>query len=553
MKEKSIEAKSYSIKEFLEDSNSIIVPRYQREYSWEKNNIIQFLTDVKDEYYIGNVIVDYKNDIKEIVDGQQRIITTFLILIAIRNISEDEKIINQIDKLIFKDEKKLECKLDLKDRIGADGQTLIELIIDNSEDELKIFKKHNEAKNYQEIKKELMSSDNLEKIMNNLLNSRIVEVRFINNIASAHEMFVNLNTKGKPLENIEVIKSKLFKYLLKKPHSDVYKDKWQEMIQNIDKTNYNDFVSTVYLFYLFDRTDDEKKLVGTNKSYFLKLLDCIDDTSSEKIFNMMTGENKNEVYSIYFLLKKHELQNMIEKNYPDVSNSFSNLDSLWCLFKELGFEQSDIMFTSLFFNNKALISTYTTFIYDFMFYIFLYEVSRSIIKMSPAEYANEFRKMAFKIYKAKDPSKVKKELKKFVSSLNIDTKSLEDKLNDNSFFLEQYKMSKFIIMTVDENLTPNLKVEHFICKGTPNDTDKKYIGCLGNLIPVSHDHFKNKSVIEKIELYKNEASYNSSLKKFLEFGFDDSNYINKIEERKEDIIKKFVNKINETKDKILNS
>ena len=69
-------------------------------------------------------------------------------------------------------------------------------------------------------------------------------------------MFVNLNTKGKPLSEIEILKSKLFKYLLSKKNSDIYKEKWQEMLNNIPDKEYATFVSDTYLFYVFQTKND---------------------------------------------------------------------------------------------------------------------------------------------------------------------------------------------------------------------------------------------------------------------------------------------------------
>lgn len=75
-----LSAKDYSIEEYLIESKTFLIPRYQRSYAWEKRNIVQLLEDVSKEegYYIGNVIVNtLQNNEKEIIDGQQRIISIF--------------------------------------------------------------------------------------------------------------------------------------------------------------------------------------------------------------------------------------------------------------------------------------------------------------------------------------------------------------------------------------------------------------------------------------------------------------------------------------------
>lgn len=52
----NIDANTYTIEKFLTDSIRICIPRYQREYSWEKKNITTLLHDVEEGYYIGNII-----------------------------------------------------------------------------------------------------------------------------------------------------------------------------------------------------------------------------------------------------------------------------------------------------------------------------------------------------------------------------------------------------------------------------------------------------------------------------------------------------------------
>jgi uncharacterized protein with ParB-like and HNH nuclease domain len=84
------------------DLNQFHIPIYQRTYTWEASvdveklikDIIEFGIEYKENtnanYYIGNVIV--KNQTRAmmveriVIDGQQRITTTILILCAIRDI-----------------------------------------------------------------------------------------------------------------------------------------------------------------------------------------------------------------------------------------------------------------------------------------------------------------------------------------------------------------------------------------------------------------------------------------------------------------------------------
>lgn len=81
------------------------VPIYQRKYSWKTDNIYDLFNDIKTEdsgYYIGNLIV-ISNEEKtkyEIVDGQQRLITISLFLLAIYDLMSDSLKLNTHLKML---------------------------------------------------------------------------------------------------------------------------------------------------------------------------------------------------------------------------------------------------------------------------------------------------------------------------------------------------------------------------------------------------------------------------------------------------------------------
>ena len=69
------------------------VPRYQRSYKWEKRNALALFQDisnaiaqVRDEYFLGSIVcIKGAGDRLEIVDGQQRVATTTILIAAIRD------------------------------------------------------------------------------------------------------------------------------------------------------------------------------------------------------------------------------------------------------------------------------------------------------------------------------------------------------------------------------------------------------------------------------------------------------------------------------------
>ena len=66
-------------------SDKYYIPLYQRDYAWEEKQIVQLIEDIDDvnlgeNYYIGSLIVANRNGSFEVVDGQQRLTTLFLLL-----------------------------------------------------------------------------------------------------------------------------------------------------------------------------------------------------------------------------------------------------------------------------------------------------------------------------------------------------------------------------------------------------------------------------------------------------------------------------------------
>ncbi len=75
------------------NSFKLQVPKYQRNYAWETRHVNDLFQDISNsiyndekEYFIGSIVVkSNKDDREEVVDGQQRLVTITILLVAIRN------------------------------------------------------------------------------------------------------------------------------------------------------------------------------------------------------------------------------------------------------------------------------------------------------------------------------------------------------------------------------------------------------------------------------------------------------------------------------------
>ena len=90
-----IENHKYSIEEAFREC-FYIVPDYQREYVWSDKEVHQLLEDIGEqidagatrEYFIGTVLVSPTNQKNhyEVIDGQQRLTTFFLMLCVLKHL-----------------------------------------------------------------------------------------------------------------------------------------------------------------------------------------------------------------------------------------------------------------------------------------------------------------------------------------------------------------------------------------------------------------------------------------------------------------------------------
>lgn len=76
----SAKPESIKVSEIFE--SEYLIPIYQRNYAWGQKEIEQLLDDIRDsecDYYLGNLIVNKRDGVFEVIDGQQRLTTLFLL------------------------------------------------------------------------------------------------------------------------------------------------------------------------------------------------------------------------------------------------------------------------------------------------------------------------------------------------------------------------------------------------------------------------------------------------------------------------------------------
>lgn len=221
-----------SLKEFFTDSENYLIPIFQRSYTWDENDAIKFLDDIYNWYklinqnkiagaynkYFSGSIITYKNKQTgktSIVDGQQRLTTTILILSAIKHIRiEDKEDINEINKLIFYKQYENNSQ-DNKLKLNNPSTNEILKQISNNQCYLK-EEKIPLVKNYKGLIKRIKEIKNSNQ---NYYDTIIESLEYVSCICVELEnddnptkVFETINTTGKKLNPVDLIKNFIFSY-----------------------------------------------------------------------------------------------------------------------------------------------------------------------------------------------------------------------------------------------------------------------------------------------------------------------------------------------------
>lgn len=247
--------KEFNIETIFKDTRYII-PIYQRNYAWTSIEIEQLLEDIRNalnnssKYYLGNLIVNRcGKNLYEVIDGQQRLTTLFLLLCFLNHNCFNK------NSLTFQIRKKSNKTLQDIFTMSTDMQK-IEYDDCYAED---IIKGYSFIKQY--FDKFLDSIDDFKQKLSSI---SIIRIQVPKNI-DLNKYFERMNTRGEQLELHEVLKAKIIS-AIKTDNNITEEDKKAQTIAAIiwdACAQMNKYVQMT-----FD-TDKREKLFGQNWDTFI--------------------------------------------------------------------------------------------------------------------------------------------------------------------------------------------------------------------------------------------------------------------------------------------
>lgn len=358
MARKALEPNLWSVNDVFK--HMYTVPVYQRPYSWESPQINVFLDDIlnayrlpieerEEGYFIGSIYIHDKNEkLKgliqkyEIIDGQQRLTTLALLLLVlysyagIYSVSENDQTYIDIKNALWKyvarsydknnraitlNSIEKNCFIDLYDSCFVNPKTIMSFC--NQYACNNIFEKRlvdNLRIIYERVGKEFgdNNTEGLLDFSDFLLNYvQIIAIDSTYSISKAFSIFESINSKGKPLDEIDKIKTYIFSQLDEESY-DYYLNLWGKLIIETKDQLYDYLYNYIKAYISFYRqsinVDNFKALAKRDVIDFFKVGDIqsalkalLEDMYNKvKYYNMLSDGNvaynlvKNNEFRFYY-------------------------------------------------------------------------------------------------------------------------------------------------------------------------------------------------------------------------------------------------------------
>jgi len=324
-------------------ADRFIIPDYQRPYVWNEDRIEEYFNDLLNNNevnlpFLGSFIFQKHEKGYDIVDGQQRFITTAILIAVLRdianekiNISENDNVKKQLEAFHYQTKTRL-VDIDnlgnIKDvilTVWENERAFFEKYILNDNNEKinniqktprkKDLTKYNICKNYiklfdlvserLEINNEQPPTVILNEIITRLDEMQIVAI-YVDSDEEAYTAFEIVNARGESLGNIDLLKNLFYKSASAVDNLDWMKETWKEIVDYIE-TSSGVKVNTESFLKFFWHSYYGGSKFATTKTIFPKFKQYISEKGYKIVAEQLLENAK--LFKTFFDLVDYEWTN----------------------------------------------------------------------------------------------------------------------------------------------------------------------------------------------------------------------------------------------------
>jgi len=528
---------SHSINDVLaKNATSFFIPPFQRAYAWGHSEIERYFSDVsriieseldenqhdKLEHFFGTVVIKEEKagfaNKSVVVDGQQRLTTTLIFLIALRDSETNDKAREFITQnYLTNNASSFQDKIKLK-QVTKDWESYRALVLEETPKQSIIKKAYEQFTRLINEKKKLNSKVTFEYYIQAIQRMNVAVI-FLDERPFKGEdpqiIFETLNSLGKPLTLSDLVRNFVLLNMESDKQSDTYENIWHPKIENVLNENTSKFFRD-YLQYKMSTSfkvvndNNTKELYKQFKEFVEAEFENHNDFINDIIrfvnpYKWIISANFNDTISSNKTNDK-EIKELLNNIFHDIkAEAFKPF--VLGLFEYNQYKIDDIsMSDDILINTLSLIKTYL--------------IRRRILGLTQGENKN-IVKLCKKIKEiANGNNSMIEMLTNLFYRLRLpNDDEVKNTLNGINFYdgLKQY--SKFILGKIEEHNTkvsvdyrnPKITIEHImpqkLNESWENDlgenfkeVHKKYLHNIGNLILTEfNSEIGNKPFKEKKE------------------------------------------------------
>lgn len=355
----TIEVNKQSVKQLLESGKEklFVIPEYQRPYGWNNDQIITLFDDLweftemrvdkqkypnsSNTYFLGSIVsFENANGEQEIIDGQQRITSLFLLLRALySHIEREETHTKEAENFMTQIEAAVWHTDNMTGEVDFDTMLLVSRVMNNEGNEilkniLKTGKVDKKAKdpyslNYQ-LFTELIEQAAQRKTFTfyefvySILNCAILLPISADSQNTALTIFSTLNDRGLQLSDADIFKAKIYNNLDEKAKKE-FINEWQNLEQNAEE--WGESIQSLFYYYMFYLRALEKDVKTTTpglRKYYAR-------EKFIKLYDESLLDNLSTILQLWYVINMHSP--LDDENWSkdpsilkllDILNSYSN-------------------------------------------------------------------------------------------------------------------------------------------------------------------------------------------------------------------------------------
>lgn len=262
-----IDAHKRTLGEVLQQGQHI-VPRYQRRYAWDSNNIKDFwsdITDAAEPHFLGSMVTSGgASTPREVIDGQQRLTTAIISLSVLRDIYrelQNTPRVTGINEYLEYNDRNGHRNHRLKNKDASAASRLNDNVLLVKEQRAEAPGYDPEAleshayRTFEALVRTSLESaadeiERLDEIRDSILESEVVYIN-VEDRKNAFTIFETLNDRGKSLTVMDLVKNLLFAEIASSDE-DSSERAWSEILERLDELTFEGMTADFFLYYAWN-------------------------------------------------------------------------------------------------------------------------------------------------------------------------------------------------------------------------------------------------------------------------------------------------------------